>query len=174
MASVFGHALVAITIKKIADDKNTKWLLLSAILSSILPDLDVISFNLGIPYLHPLGHRGFSHSILFALIWAGILAISIGKLKKKLWFFVIFLSTLSHGVLDAMTNGGKGIGFFIPFENSRYFFPFRPIQVSPIGIEKFFSQWGLEVILSEIKYVLLPSIVIFVILKMVNKYKSCK
>lgn len=174
MASVFGHALVAIAIKKIVDDKNTKWLLLSAILSSILPDLDVISFNFGIPYEHPLGHRGFSHSILFALIWAGLLAISIGKLKKKLWFFVIFLSTISHGVLDAMTNGGKGIGFFIPFDNSRYFFSFRPIQVSPIGIEKFFSQWGVEVILSEIKYVLLPSIVIFVIWKMVNKYKACK
>tara|TARA_R100001369_G_scaffold4044_8_gene12153 strand:+ start:56088 stop:56330 length:243 start_codon:yes stop_codon:yes gene_type:complete len=76
---------------------------------------------------------------------------------------VLFLSTLSHGVLDAMTSGGKGVGFFIPFDNSSYFFPFREIKVPPIGIEKFFSEWGINVILSELKYIAIPCFIILIV-----------
>jgi hypothetical protein len=31
--------------------------------------------------------------------------------------------TASHGMLDAMTDGGLGVAFFAPFDNARYFFP---------------------------------------------------
>jgi membrane-bound metal-dependent hydrolase YbcI (DUF457 family) len=41
-----------------------------------------------------------------------------------------------------MTNGGRGVGFFIPFSNRRYFLPFRPIRVSPIGAEHFAAKAG--------------------------------
>ena len=150
---------------------NYKWLFLLAILSSILPDLDVLTFNFGIPYSHPFGHRGFTHSIVFALIWAVLLMFFFGKQNKVVWFVVIFFSTLFHGILDAMTTGGKGIGFFIPFNNERFFFPFRPIQVAPLGIEKFFSEWGIKVILSEIKYILMPCIIVLLILR-IRKKKS--
>ena len=169
MASVFGHAIVGYTITKVSSIKNYKWLLLLAIFSSILPDLDVLTFNFGIPYSHPFGHRGFTHSIVFAIIWAILLMFLFGKKNKVLWFVVIFFSTLFHGILDAMTTGGKGIGFFIPFNNERFFFPFRPIHVSPLGIEKFFSEWGIQVILSEVKYILIPCIIVLLILKLINK-----
>ncbi|MEN3324644.1 metal-dependent hydrolase [Mariniflexile soesokkakense] len=112
--------------------------MLAAVFSSILPDFDVVSFRLGIPYLHPLGHRGFTHSILFSFLWALVLMFTLGKQCKVIWFLVILLSTLSHGILDAMTSGGRGVGFFIPFDNNRFFFSFRDIKVSPIGIDKFF------------------------------------
>lgn len=171
MASIFGHSVVGFTLTKIIDSKNTKWLMLAAIISTILPDFDVISFRFGIPYSHPLGHRGFTHSILFAIIWAIILMIALGRKNKLIWFLVIFLSTVSHGILDAMTSGGRGVGFFIPFNNERFFFPFREIKVSPIGIEKFFSNWGAQVILSEIKYIALPCILILLILYILKKYK---
>ncbi|NNC49850.1 MAG: metal-dependent hydrolase [Flaviramulus sp.] len=171
MASIFGHSVVGFTLTKIIDSKNTKWLMLAAIISTILPDFDVISFRFGIPYSHPLGHRGFTHSILFAIIWAIILMIALGRKNKLIWFLVIFLSTISHGILDAMTSGGRGVGFFIPFNNERFFFPFREIKVSPIGIEKFFSNWGAQVILSEIKYIALPCILILLILYILKKYK---
>ncbi len=161
MASVFGHSVVGFTLSRLIDNKNSKYLLFAAIFSTILPDFDVIGFRFGIPYLHPFGHRGFTHSILFALLWALILMYTIGKTNKLIWFLVIFLSTLSHGILDAMTSGGKGVGFFIPFNNNRFFFPFREIKVSPIGVEKFFSEWGIQVIFSEIKYVFLPCFLIF-------------
>ena len=161
MASIFGHSVVGYTLTKIIDNKNTKWLLLVAIFSTILPDFDVIGFKLGIPYSHPLGHRGFTHSILFALLWALLLTFTLGKKSKKLWFIVIFLSTVSHGILDAMTTGGRGVGFFIPFDNERFFFPLQIIKVSPLGFESFFSKWGLQVIFSEFKFIVLPCFIIF-------------
>ncbi len=156
MASVFGHGMVGFTITKIMDNKNLKWLLIAAIFSTILPDFDVVAFNLGIAYHHPLGHRGFTHSIVFAILWGMLLMFLLGRKNKIIWFLVIFFSTVSHGILDAMTSGGLGVGFLIPFDNSRFFFPFTPIKVSPIGIEKFFSSWGIKVLFSEFKYIILP------------------
>ncbi|MGK0255207.1 MAG: inner membrane protein [Mariniflexile sp.] len=163
MASVFGHSIVGFTLTKVIDNKHTKWLLIAAIFSTILPDFDVVTFRMGIPYSHPLGHRGFTHSILFAILWALILMFTLGRKSKLIWFLVIFLSTVSHGVLDAMTSGGKGVGFLIPFNNNRFFFPFREIKVSPLGVSKFFSEWGLQVIFSEIKYIMLPCLFILII-----------
>lgn len=160
MASVFGHSIVGFTLTKVIDNKHTKWLLIAAIFSTILPDFDVVTFRMGIPYSHPLGHRGFTHSMLFAILWALILMFTLGRKSKLIWFSVIFLSTVSHGILDAMTSGGKGVGFLIPFNNNRFFFPFREIKVSPLGVSKFFSEWGLQVIFSEIKYILLPCLLI--------------
>ena len=43
-------------------------LLLFGVFCAVLPDLDVIGFKLGIRYADLLGHRGFSHSLLFALL----------------------------------------------------------------------------------------------------------
>ena len=79
-------------------------------------------------------------------------------------FVVIFLATLSHGILDALTTGGKGVGFFIPFNNDRFFFPWRLIKVSPIGIEKFFSSWGLKVIGSELIFIGIPCAIVLLAL----------
>lgn len=172
MASIFGHAIVGFTLSKVLSKKNSKILLLLAVASTILPDIDVLAFSFGIPYEAPFGHRGFAHSIVFAVLWATLLMFIFGSLNRKIWWIVIFLSTISHGILDAMTSGGKGVGFFIPFNNSRFFFPFREIVVSPIGIEKFFSEWGIKVILSELKYIVLPCFVILIVLFLIKKSKS--
>jgi inner membrane protein len=169
MASTFGHSIVAFTISKAINNKHSKPLVLLAIVSSILPDLDIVSFSLGISYEHPFGHRGFLHSIIFAILWALLIMVFVAKKNKLIWFFVIFLSTVSHGILDAMTSGGRGVGFFIPLNNDRYFFPFRGIKVSPIGIKDFFSEWGIHVILSELKYIVVPCIIVLLILKLIRK-----
>lgn len=171
MASIFGHSVVGYTLTKIIDNKPAKWLLLAAVFSTVLPDFDVIGFKFGIPYSHPLGHRGFTHSILFALLWALLLTFTLGKKSKKLWFVVIFLSTVSHGILDAMTTGGRGVGFFIPFNNERFFFPLRVIKVSPLGFERFFSEWGLQVIFSEFKFIVIPCLLILLFLTVLKRLK---
>ena len=162
MASIFGHGIVGYTLAKVINDKTVRGLTLASIVSAILPDFDVIGFHFGILYESPLGHRGFTHSVVFALLWALALSFTFGRKHKLLWFGVIFLSTVSHGLLDAMTSGGRGIGFFIPFNNERFFLPFREIKVSPLGIENFFSDWGAKVIFSELKYIFLPCFLIFV------------
>lgn len=81
MASVFGHGIIGFTLTKVFDNKRHRWLLILAIFSTILPDFDVIAFNFGIAYEHPLGHRGFTHSLIFALLWTLILMFVFGKKK---------------------------------------------------------------------------------------------
>ena len=172
MASLFGHGILAFTISKVIDKQDLKILMWLAIGSSIIPDADVIAFKFGIPYEHMLGHRGFTHSIVFALLWSMLLAFIFSKTRRLVFFTVLFFTTSSHGILDAMTSGGEGVGFFIPFNSERYFFPFRGIQVSPIGIEKFFSEWGIKVILSELKYIFMPCVLVLVAVFLIKKYRK--
>jgi inner membrane protein len=72
-------------------------------------------------------------------------------------FTYVFLATASHGLLDAMTNGGLGVAFFSPFVNQRYFLPWRPILVSPISVTRFFSVRGYDVLRSELFWVWIPA-----------------
>ena len=177
MATIFTHAAVAAVIKKSfkkisgPDKKVLFWCLLL----SILPDADVLSFKLGIAYEHPLGHRGFTHSILFVLIISPLVSFIVfneesRKTKYKLTL-VFALSLFSHAILDALTNGGLGVGFFIPFDNNRYFFPWTPIEVSPIG-RNFFSMNGVRTLLSELKVVIIPITVIVLIKIGIKRYKK--
>ena len=169
MATIFSHALVGIAATKIAypEDHNNRiatW----AVVLSMLPDLDVLCFAFGIHYGHFLGHRGFTHSLAFALMVSALLVAAefreVPRWSPGWWrltgFF--FLVTASHGVLDAMTDGGLGIAFFSPFENSRYFLPWTPLQVSPIG-RGFFSEEGLEVLLNEALWIGLPCVALLVL-----------
>jgi inner membrane protein len=64
--------------------------------------------------------------------------------------------TASHGVLDALTSGGPGVAFFAPFDSTRYFFPWRPIPVSPLA-SRFFSEWGWRVFSAELALIWLPA-----------------
>lgn len=107
-----------------------------------------------------LGHRGITHSIAFAALTGVIVgALAFRKFGDKFGrtaLMIYFgLVTLSHPLLDALTNGGRGVALFAPFSNVRYFFPWRPIEVSPIGLG-FFSEEGIEVLISEITWIWLP------------------
>lgn len=55
-----------------------------------------------------------------------------------------------------MTTGGLGVAFFWPYTETRYFLPWRPIEVSPFSPRIFFSERGLAVILSELRWVWAP------------------
>jgi len=121
-------------------------------IATILPDLDVVAFRFGIPYSAMFGHRGFTHSITFALIVASLAAL---LLRSRAAFPFLFLCALSHPLLDALTDGGLGVALLSPFSNERYFFPWRPIRVSPIGAG-FFSARGVETLVSEVVWVWLP------------------
>ena len=179
MASGFSHAIVAVAMGKAFQDKDLSWreLLLGAI-CSVVPDLDVIGFHFGIQYGDVWGHRGLTHSFVFAALLAGSLVAvwyrgkpAVAMMRLFLYFF---LCTASHGVLDAMTNGGLGVAFFSPFDTTRYFFPVRPVVVSPIEISKFFSPWGAQVLASEATWIWLPACTAFVVLRAVQRLWSAK
>jgi len=153
------------------------WIL--SILCSSLPDADVIGYRwLYIPTYEFFGHRGFFHSPFFALLLS-ILIVCIFYRKeenfsKKWWRYGLyfFLLTASHGLLDAMTNGGNGIALLSPVTNARYFSPWTPIEVSPLSIKAFFSQRGLVVIISELLWIWLPCFLMVVFLKVKRKTKQ--
>lgn len=163
MASAFSHAAVALAIGTLSTSRYKPrrfwWL---TILCSILPDADVVGFLIGVDYGSLLGHRGLAHSLSFALMLS-IVVVRIWfqdvQAWSRMWNVLIlhfFLVTASHGMLDAMTDGGLGVAFFAPFDNSRYFLPWRPVLVSPIGLAPFFSRYGLDVLISEVVWIWLP------------------
>lgn len=134
----------------------------AAALCSAIPDLDVVGFRVGVHYGDFWGHRGFTHSLMFAALLAAsvvvVLSRKVGMSRVPL-FTYLFLATASHGLLDAMTNGGLGIAFFSPFDNHRYFFPWRPIRVSPITISTFFTGREFAIMRTEFLWVWLPSVI---------------
>ncbi|HKW64200.1 MAG TPA: metal-dependent hydrolase [Candidatus Acidoferrum sp.] len=169
MASAFSHAVAALSIGTCFYRPGMpKRVWIAGVLCSVLPDVDVVGFHFGIHYGDFWGHRGFTHSLLFAATLATFVAFlafrraSPGTSLVWIWTY-LFLATASHGFLDAMTDGGLGVAFFSPFNNARYFFPWRPIRVSPIGVSRFFSQRGLEVLQSELLWIWLPSALLAVV-----------
>jgi inner membrane protein len=134
-------------------------LLLVSMFASVLPDIDVWAFAFGIPYESQWGHRGFTHSLGFAVLLGLACSIFSGHLRcsRSIAFFMVFAAVASHALLDAATNGGLGCELLWPFSHERHFFPWTPIQVSPLGVERFFSDWGIAVLKSEFVWVWLPS-----------------
>src|SRR5262249_3667882 len=127
---------------------------LAAAVCAMLPDIDVVGFALGVRYGDMLGHRGITHSIAFAAL-AGAGA-WVWRRDVRL-AICLLVATLSHGILDAFTDGGLGVAFFAPFSSVRYFFPWNPIEVSPIGLG-FLSERGLSVLFNEMLWIWTPSI----------------
>jgi inner membrane protein len=148
---------------------------------SLLPDIDAIAFVLRIPYEAPWGHRGATHSPVFALLVAALFTAILALVgprafgardpasgadepasgaaskaarraqRRRLFtaFVAAFLVTASHGVLDALTDGGKGVAFLWPFDTHRFLLPWRPIPVAPIGGALFRTAEGWRVLFVE-------------------------
>ena len=159
MPSILTHPAVPLALAVACGERYvSRRLLLAGVVASVLPDLDALGLALDIPYGDTFGHRGLSHSLAFALVLGVAAAFLYRTLRASpgVAFVVVFLSGASHGLLDALTNGGLGVAFFSPFSNHRYFLPWQPIAVSPLDVDRFFSEWGLRVLLSEALWVWLP------------------
>lgn len=176
MASFFSHPAFPVAVY-LSRRGISKPLLIYSSFLTLFPDADVIAFRFGIPYHSQWGHRGFTHSIVFALIMAFISVPFAKKLEanKLSVFWMAFLSTLSHAVFDAFTNGGLGVAFFWPFTHERYFFPYHPVEVSPIGVLGFISMRGVMVVLSEILWIWLPCLSLsFLLRKLFAQYRRTR
>ena len=157
MCSVFTHPAIPLALSVcLPHGPDSSSLLLTGVACSIIPDVDVLGFPFGIRYRALLGHRGLSHSLLFAAVLSAGLTVTLWRQRPEgsgSIFLFLFMSTLSHALLDMLTNGGLGVALFAPITNQRYFFPWRPIEVSPIGMSQFFSAWRFRILLSEISWV---------------------
>ena len=118
---------------------------------SFLPDADVIGFGLGIRYEDAWGHRGATHSLAFSLALGaaiGALAPRFGRPALRTGVMAAMV-VASHALLDTLTDGGLGCALFWPFDLTRYFAPWTPLPVSPIGLG-YLSLYGLYVAMVEI------------------------
>ncbi|HXJ86979.1 MAG TPA: metal-dependent hydrolase [Candidatus Binatia bacterium] len=169
MPSPISHAVAAVGLGTVFNRPGTpKLVWVAGIACSILPDLDVLGFRFGVHYGDFWGHRGFTHSIVFSALLAGILTAATSWLhsnvRRLALFAYLFFATASHGLLDAMTNGGLGIAFFSPFNDHRYFLPWRPIHVSPIGTSRFYTSRGVTVLASEMLWIWLPTLLLVLLI----------
>lgn len=159
MATVFSHAVAGMAISTLVEARGARTrLAVAAALCAAAPDLDVVTFWLGVPWGHMFSHRGITHSLAFAAVLAAIVTLAAfrGRGRLGIWL-ALFVATASHGLLDAMTNGGSGVAFLAPFDDTRYFLPWRPIPVSPIGLSRFLTQRGLEIMKAEVWQIWLPA-----------------
>ena len=131
--------------------------------AAVGPDLDVIGFRFGVDYGDLLGHRGLSHSLAFAALVAGGIVLLSRSLPTRARFpawLYLALAMASHGIFDAFTDGGLGVALLSPFSDDRFFFPWQPIEVSPLGLSRIFSARGMEVFASELLWVGVPSLLV--------------
>jgi inner membrane protein len=155
MASV-GHLAVGMATARLYHAKSpslrvpvSSMLFWSAL--SFLPDADVAGFAFGVRYGDEWGHRGATHSFVFSLalgVAVGVAAWLIRRPPVRTGV-AAGLVLASHPLLDILTNGGLGCAVFWPFDLTRYFAPWTPIPVSPIGLG-FLSPYGMYVAAVEL------------------------
>ena len=162
MASGITHAFAATTLGLSTLPASRRWApIVAGVVCSVLPDADVIGMRLGVAYAHPLGHRGLTHSVFFA---AALAALVVGLFfRGEAWrpmrlrvFLYLWIATASHGLFDAMTNGGLGVAFLAPFDNTRTWMPWRPVAVSPLSITGFLTARAWRILGTEALFIGLP------------------
>lgn len=109
-------------------------------IAGTIPDLDVFLRNFYHPIDAALVHRGFSHSILFAVLFSPVFGWLCYRLYKRkneyqLWVKLFFWGIITHPMLDIFTN--YGTSFFYPFDVRVTFntvFVIDPLYTVPFGL----------------------------------------
>lgn len=162
MPTIFSHPAVPLALGyALGRGSVSTRLLVAGVACSMLPDADVLGWALGVSYGSPWGHRGATHSLAFALAIGALGALLARWLQARgpAAFAFLAAATASHGMLDALTDGGSGIAFMWPLTTERWFLPWQPIEVSPIGIRALASSYFADVLRSELVWIWLPAIV---------------
>lgn len=138
MSTLIGHALAgAVTTRLVASPGAPRGRALPALaaVTALLPDLDIVVFLA----LRPLGmtpHRGLSHSLLFALASATIVALLASRLVRlplpRLWR-VLLLAASSHLLLDYLMGAGPPLQLLAPMSDRGFIFPWRVLPVAFYG-----------------------------------------
>jgi inner membrane protein len=100
MCSVLTHPVVPIALATVLpQDTLSPTLVLVGAACAVIPDLDVIGIKFGVGSHPLLGHRGLTHSIVFAAVLGALLTYTLFRNSPSpSWvvFLFLFFSTLSH------------------------------------------------------------------------------
>lgn len=170
MTTIITHAAVGLAMAAVAARRPASARLwIACALLPVIPDLDTPIGR----WMHPndplwaaldegpWGHRGASHSLVFAAGFAALTLLLLPRAERS-WrhWLLLFVAMASHGAFDALTNGGSGIAFLWPFSIARCHAPWRPIEVAPLSVSGFFTERGWEVFQSELLWVWAPGVVL--------------
>jgi len=105
LASVISHGVAALSIGTLFARPHVPYRVwIVGAVCSMLPDIDMIGFRFAIGYGEFWGHRGFTHSLVFAAILATA-ALTLGfvrqtpSVSRAALGAYFFLATASHGLL---------------------------------------------------------------------------
>jgi inner membrane protein len=169
MPTIISHAAVPLAIRLgLGEQRIPGPLLLAGVAAAMLPDADVILFRFGATYDGAWAHRGFSHSLGFAILLGVVAALIFRRTIPPLVAFGFVASAaVSHGLLDMLTNGGHGVAILWPATAHRYFFDWRPIQVSPLAASRFAAR-AARIARTEILWIWVPAIIVALALRAIR------
>jgi membrane-bound metal-dependent hydrolase YbcI (DUF457 family) len=106
MASL-GHIAVGMAASRVHDrTRDLHWLsALSWAALSMLPDADIVGLPLGVAYAAPWGHRGATHSMMFAVAVGFGIGVAAWSRRSRAPLVTWLLATAvlaSHGLLAAL------------------------------------------------------------------------
>ena len=154
MASAITHFIVGASLGMAAAPAAGRWrAAVTAGLWAVAPDFDswlVAPFHVTRGTL--FAHRGFFHTPFFLAILAFASAWTVRRGRAWVGMGALWAcAAITHPLLDMLTDGGPGVVLLFPFSIERFFFPWRPIRVSPLSILRFFDRAG-EILLSELPF----------------------
>jgi inner membrane protein len=161
MPTIISHAAVPLALGiGLGEERVPRALMLAGVAAAMVPDADVILFRFGATYDSPWAHRGFSHSLGFAIL-LGLIAVPLFRkaIPPMVAFAFVAFAAVSHGLLDMLTNGGHGIAILWPASDQRYFFEWRPIQVSPLAAGRFATR-AARIARTEFLWIWIPAIIV--------------
>lgn len=151
------HFAPAIALAVAIGPRTVGWrLTLAGAVFAVLPDADFALVTLGIDrYGGPYGHRGFTHSIGFALALGAFGALWAGPGRGRQLGAAAFLAlcTLSHPWLDGLLDRGICNAWLWPLDDARICLDWRPVPMRGVPL------FGMERLRRELIWIGIPLVV---------------
>lgn len=126
--TLFGLAIYGAVSKEGMSKQEKRALLACSLAGSQIPDIDVISSLWDTEGRYQMWHRGITHSIFLAPLWAGLLAMlarTVFRVKGWFWFWLTLIAVAIHNTSDIFNSWGTG--YLEPFSTMRVTFGTIPI-----------------------------------------------
>lgn len=155
------HFAPAVALAVALGPRRIGWrLMVAGAVCGVVPDLDFLSIRMGFDrYGGTYGHRGFTHSLGFALL-IGLLAalwpsaVAPGWRRRAGRGAFLALCTASHPLLDSLFDVGICSAWLWPLDGARHCLGWRPIPMQGIAL------FGEQRFLMELQWIGVPLLVL--------------